>query len=263
MKRFILAAALIAAMILGLCFTASAADTEELSYVTVDDSVDYPDAPPALESGATEIVVTEPTEAPTTEAPTTEVTVPVTTGPINIEIPTTNAPTGSGTVEEDKTMQLTELAYRIWEENKEIIFSAISALFSLIVWVLTSKRYIPKIYAGMKNLMDKQAVQKTDIDGFREESGKRLDAFDKKLSEFEQYDEVARDMKKVLAECRLDRQVLIKVIEMQAEELNHIIEVSGLPQVRKDQLYAEYKAQLLEVQKLKGDNADGEKTDNR
>lgn len=259
MKRFILAAALIAAMILGLCFNASAADTEELTYVTVDDSVDYPDAPPALESGATEIVVTEPIETPdTTEAP-----VPVTTGPINIEIPTTNAPTGSGSVEEDKTMQLTELAYRIWEENKEIIFSAISALFSLIVWVLTSRRYIPKIHAGMRSLMDKQAVQKTDIDGFREESGKRLDAFDKKLSEFEQYDEVARDMKKVLAECRLDRQVLIKVIEMQAEELNHIIEVSGLPQVRKDQLYAEYKAQLLEVQKLKGENADGEKTDNR
>lgn len=222
MKRFILAAALIAAMILGLCFTAS----------------------------ATETVVTEPVQTPDTTAP-------------EVIVPDTTVPDTTGPVDEDKTMQLTELAYRIWEENKEIIFSAISALFSLIVWVLTSRRYIPKIHAGMKSLMDKQAVQKTDIDGFREESGKRLDAFDKKLSEFEQYDEVARDMKKVLAECRLDRQVLIKVIEMQAEELNHIIEVSGLPQVRKDQLYAEYKAQLLEVQKLKGENADGEKTDNR
>lgn len=247
MKRFILAAALIAAMILGLCFNASAADTEELTYVTVDDSVDYPDAPPALESGATEIVVTEPVQTHDTTGPV-NIEVPVTTGPVNIEVP------GGGAVEDDETIELTELIYRIWEENKEIIFSAISALFSLIVWILTSRRYIPKIHAGMKNLIDKQAVQKTGIDDFRAESGKRLDAFDKKLAEFEQYDEVARDMKKVLAECRLDRQVLIKVIEMQAEELNHIIEVSGLPQVRKDQLYAEYKAQLFEVEKLKGES---------
>lgn len=234
MKRFILAAILIAALILGLCFNAYAAE------------------PPALDTGYTEIVVTEPVETPetteVTETPeTTEAPIPDTTYPTDIIVP-------GGTVEEER-MELTELIHRIWSENKELIFSAISALFSIIMWILTSKRYIPKIYAGMKNLLEKQAEQKTYLDGFKSESDERLAKFDKKLESFSNYDQTAAEVKEVLAKCQLDREVLIKVIEMQAEELNHIIEISGLPQVRKDQLYAEYQAQLKEVKRLKGEGA--------
>ncbi|MBQ8388582.1 MAG: hypothetical protein IJX46_06630 [Clostridia bacterium] len=235
MKRFILAAILIAALILGLCFNAYAAE------------------PPALDTGYTEIVVTEPVETPetteVTETPeTTETPIPETTYPTDIIVP------GGGTVEEER-MELTELIHRIWSENKELIFSAISALFSIIVWILTSKRYIPKIYAGMKKLLEKLAEQKTDLDGFKSESDKRLTEFDRKIASFENYDKTAAEVKEVLAKCQLDREVLIKVIQMQAEELNHIIEISGLPQVRKDQLYAEYQAQLKEVERLKGEGA--------
>lgn len=232
MKRFILAAILIAALILGLCFSAYAAE------------------PPALDTGYTEIVVTEPVETPeTTEATeTTETPIPETTYPTDIIVP------GGGTVEEER-MELTELIHRIWSENKELIFSAISAFFSLIVWILTSKRYIPKIYAGIKNLIEKLAEQKTDLDGFKSESDKKLTEFGKKIASFENYDKTAAEVKEVLAKCQLDREVLIKVIKMQAEELNHIIEISGLPQVRKDQLYADYQAQLKEVERLKGEGA--------
>ena len=235
MKRFILTAILIAALILGLCFNAYAAE------------------PPALDTGYTEIVVTEPVETPetteVTETPeTTEIPIPETTYPTDIIVP------GGGTVEEER-MELTELIHRIWTENKELIFSALSTLFSLIMCLLASKRYMPKIYRGMQNISAKQGSQELVLKVFKKESDEKLAEFGKKIDAFENYDSVARDMRKVLGECRLDREVLIKVIEMQAEELNHIIEISGLPQVRKDQLYADYQAQLKEVERLKGEGA--------
>lgn len=238
MKRFILAAILIAALILGLCFSAYAAE------------------PPALDTGYTEIVVTEPVETPettevteTSETPeTTEIPIPETTYPTDIIVP------GGGTVEEER-MELTELIHKIWTENKELILSALSALFSLIVWLLTSKRYMPKIYRGMQNISAQQGSQGLELKVFKEESDKRLAEFDKKLESFSNYDQTAAEVKEVLAKCQLDREVLIKVIQMQAEELNHIIEISGLPQVRKDQLYADYQAQLKEVERLKGEGA--------
>lgn len=145
---------------------------------------------------------------------------------------------------------LTEMAYKLWNENKELILSGLSAFFSLIVWMLTSKRYIPKINRAVNKLAAGQTTQDEQIAG-------KLTAFEEKLEQFSNYDAVAKDMQKVLDDCRLDREVLTKVIELQAEQLHNIIEISGLPQVRKDQLYEAYRVQLSEIKRLKGESVNG------
>ena len=57
----------------------------------------------------------------------------------------------------------------------------------------------------------------------------------------------------MLAEAQLDRRVLVKTIELQADQIEHLIEFSHLSQARKDQLYENYRAQMKEIAKLKGE----------
>lgn len=232
MKK-ILVAAVAALILMTLPFTAFAANAEEIFTETGDFGVDYPDEPPTflVESGVTVIVPTpDTTAAPEPTPDTTPVPAP-------------------GAADEEYA-PLTEMAYRLWEENKELILSGLSALFSFVVWMLTSKRYIPKINRAVNKLAAGQSTQDEQIAG-------KLAAFDEKLNQFSNYDDAAKAMQKVLDECRLDRAVLTKVIEMQAEQLHNIIEISGLPQVRKDQLYAAYRTQLVEIERLKGEGTNG------
>ena len=230
MKK-ILVAAVAALILMALPFTAFAANAEEIFTETVNFGVDYPDEPPTflVESGVTVIVPTpDSTPAPAPDS--------------------TPAPAPGAA--EDEYTPLTEMAYKLWNENKELILSGLSAFFSLIVWMLTSKRYIPKINRAVNKLAAGQTTQDEQIAG-------KLAVFDEKLDQFSNYDDAAKAMQKVLDECRLDRAVLTKVIEMQAEQLHNIIEISGLPQVRKDQLYAQYKNQLTEIERLKGEGTNG------
>lgn len=180
------------------------------------------------------------TEAEATAEPVPDQTAPETAAP---------APTPADTSGEEYA-PLTEMAYRLWNENKELILSGLSAFFSLIVWMLTSKRYIPKINRAVNKLAAGQSTQDEQIAG-------KLAAFEEKLDQFSNYDAAAKDMQKVLDDCRLDREVLTKVIELQAEQLHNIIEISGLPQVRKDQLYEAYRVQLTEIKRLKGEGMNG------
>lgn len=233
------------------CFTA-AADGSETAFgtITVNDTVVYPSEPTVTVNTVEEITgvaVPAPTDTPAVSElePVTPDTAPV------AEAPTVTAPTTPPATDGEQHMELSTLLLRLWEENREIIFSALSAILSMFLLLVTKKKYIPRIYSAIKK-------QSSDVEAFRVASDKTFADFDAKLQSFSAYDNTAKQMEQVLAECRLDRQVLIKVIEMQAEQLNHIIEISALPQVRKDQLYAGYRAQLLEVERLKrGDGADG------
>lgn len=219
MKK-ILVAAIAALILITLPFTAFAANAEEIFTETGDFGVDYPDEPPALR---------------------------VETG-ITVTVPDPDTTLAHADTSGEEYAPLTEMAYRLWEENKELILSGLSALFSFVVWMLTSKRYIPKINRAVNKLAAGQSTQD-------EQMTAKLAAFEEKLEQFSNYDAAAKDMQKVLDECRLDREVLTKVIEMQAEQLHNIIEISGLPQVRKDQLYAAYRSQLVEIERLKGEGA--------
>jgi hypothetical protein len=193
----------------------------------------------------------------TNELATAEETVATTDVPAAETAATTDVPAGTEITpdaDEDR-IALTELLFRVWEENKELIFSAISAAVSFFVLWLTKQKYIPQIYTAVKKVGSRIDLQDTGLADFKNETSSLITAMQEKLDSFANYDELTREVKAVMDEHRLDRQVLIKTIELQAGQINRLIENSNLPQARKDALYDEYRAQLCEIEKLKGEGA--------
>lgn len=192
----------------------------------------------------------------TNELATAEETAATTDAPADTE-PIPDAPSDTLPIPEDdeERIALTDLLFRIWEENKELIFSAISAVVSFFVLFITKQKYIPQIYAAVKKVGSRIDSQDTGPSEFKKETSSLITAMQEKLNSFANYDELTREVKVVMDEHRLDRQVLIKTIELQAGQINRLIENSNLPQARKDALYDEYRAQLCEIEKLKGEGA--------
>lgn len=203
----------------------------------------------ALNAFATDIEATPPDA-------TAEETAATTDAPADTE-PIPDAPSDTLPIPEDDEdrIALTELLFRMWEENKELIFSAISAVVSFFVLFITKQKYIPQIYAAVKKVGSRIDSQDTGLSEFKNETSSLITAMQEKLDSFANYDELTREVKAVMDEHRLDRQVLIKTIELQAGQINRLIEHSNLPQARKDALYDEYRAQLCEIEKLKGEGA--------
>ena len=203
----------------------------------------------ALNAYATDIEATIPDA-------TAEETAAITDAPIGTEA-IADAPSDTlPTVDEgEDRITLADLLFRIWGENKELIFSAISAAVSFFVLWLTKRKYIPQIYTAVKKVGFRIDLQDTGLEAFKNETSSLVAAMRKKLDSFANYDELTREVKQVMDEHRLDRQVLIKTIELQAGQINRLIENSNLPQARKDALYDEYRAQLCEIEKLKGEGA--------
>lgn len=200
--------------------------------------------------------VAEPTES-VTEAATAPVE--VTEAEILTEAPSA-ADTAPADVTEaldedggEKTIPLDEFLLRLWDEYRDSILSAASTIISLVVAIALKNRYIPSINRDISRIFSGQSEQEGRLNNFTDEVKGTLDDVTKKLETFENYDALSKEMKQVFAEARLDRQVLIKTIELQADQIEHLIEFSHLSQARKDQLYEGYRAQLQEINKLKGD----------
>jgi hypothetical protein len=228
MKKLILIFTITALLITVLAFNVGATETVELSEAIPTEAVTEP---------VTEEIPTD-TAAPETEAPAA--TEPTVTEP-------TTEPDG------EERIPLDEFLLRLWDEYRDSIFSALSTVLSLVVALVLKNKYMPGINREIKNVYAGQGLQNAKLDAFAENTKKTLDTFEDKLKSFENYDNLSKEMKQVLAEAQLDRRVLIKTIELQADQIEHLIEYSHLSQARKDQLYEGYRAQLAEINKLKGD----------
>lgn len=227
MKKLILIFTITALLITVLAFNVGATETVELSEAIPTEAVTEPVTEPVTEQIATDTAEPE-TEAPTVTEPTTE-------------------PDG------EERIPLDEFLLRLWDEYRDSIFSALSTVLSLVVALVLKNKYMPGINREIKNVYAGQGLQNAKLDAFAENTKKTLDTFEDKLKSFENYDNLSKEMKQVLAEAQLDRRVLIKTIELQADQIEHLIEYSHLSQARKDQLYEGYRAQLAEINKLKGD----------
>lgn len=232
MKKLILIFTITALLITVLAFNVGATETVELSEVTPTEAVTEPVTEPVTEQIATD------TAAPETEAPAA--TEPTVTEPVT-------EPDG------EERIPLDEFLLRLWDEYRDSIFSALSTVLSLVVALVLKNKYIPGINREIGNIFAGQNAQSKRFDNFTAETRETLSDVEEKIKSFENYDNLAKDMKQVLAEAQLDRRVLIKTIELQADQIEHLIEYSHLSQARKDQLYEGYRAQLAEINKLKGD----------
>ena len=138
---------------------------------------------------------------------------------------------------------------RVWNEYRDTLFAALSSLLSMIIAIVFKNRFIPSVRA-LVGSQDKK------LDAMAKANNDFIKQTQDKLDSFENYDDITKQMKTVLAGAQLDREVLIKVIEMQAAQVNSLIEFSNLPQARKDKIYDGYRAQLCEIERLRGGGSD-------
>ena len=213
------------------------------------------EAPDALD---TDIPVAEETEAPA-QTENEAVQIPESTETQNEEstaIPEATHPpddTVPGGEDGEEYIPIDEFLLGLWNEYRDTLFAGISTIFSIIV-AQAFKNRTKSDLEKEKILKKKEAEDKKALKEFEDLISATLKTVEDKLESFENYDVLAKETKRVLAESQLDRQVLIKTIEMQADQIEHLIEYSSLPQARKDKLYEEYRTQQKEIEKLKGES---------
>ena len=232
MKKLILIFTITALLVAVLAFNVGATETVELSEAIPTEAVTEPVTEPVTEQIATD------TAAPEKEAPAA--TEPTVTEPVT-------EPDG------EERIPLDEFLLRLWDEYRDTIFSVLSTVLSLVVALVLKNKYIPGINREIGNIFAGQNAQSKRFDNFTAETRVTLSGVEEKIKSFENYDNLSKEIKQVLTEAQLDRRVLIKTIELQADQIEHLIEYSHLSQARKDQLYEGYRAQLDEINKLKGD----------
>jgi hypothetical protein len=232
MKKLILTFTITALLLSALTFTVGATEAAEITEAIPTEAITEAATEPATEA------VTEPVTDPVTEAPV--VTEPIETEPVE-------------DTDGEERIPLDEFLLRLWDEYRDTIFAVLSSALSLIVALVLKNKYIPGINREIGNIFAGLNVQSKRFDNFTAETKGTLSGVEEKIKSFENYDNLAKDMKEMLEAAQLDRRVLIKTIELQADQIEHLIEYSHLSQARKDQLYEGYREQLEEIKKLKGD----------
>ena len=149
----------------------------------------------------------------------------------------------------ERVIPIDEFLLRMWDEYRDTIFAALSTVFSMIIALFFKNRFVPSVRA-LVGSQDKK------LDAIAEANDKFIETTNAKLQTFADYNKISEEMKELIAGAQLDRDVLIKVIELQASQVNKLIEFSNLPQARKDQIYEGYRAQLCEIERLKGGGSD-------
>ena len=165
----------------------------------------------------------------------------------------TEAPTDAG----ERRMSIPDLLYKLWNDYSTVIFSGASAIASLLVIIFSVKKYIPEIKAIVKGILASAMEQSKAAEELKKTADERMKKITEKLNDFEDYDVLLKEMKEIYKENKRDREVFLKTLEMQAGQVNKLIDCSHLPQARKDSIFEEYKSQLDQINKLKEENNDG------
>lgn len=165
----------------------------------------------------------------------------------------TEAPTDAG----ERRISVPDLIYKLWNDYSSVVFSAASTIASILVVIVTTKKYIPDILGIVKGILASVREQCKAAEDIKKTSEEEIKKISEKLDGFEEYDTLLKEMKEIYRENQRDREVFLKTLEMQAGQINKLIDCSHLPQARKDSIFEEYKSQLGHISKLKEENNDG------
>lgn len=147
---------------------------------------------------------TESLPAAEESTPFFEETEPI--GDSTAEVPEASTDAGEGRI------SITELIYRLWNDYSSLVFSAASAIASLLVIIFSTKKYIPEITAIVKGILSSAREQSKAAEDIKKTSDEGIKKISEKLDGFEEYDTLLKEMKEIYKENQRDREVFLKTL---------------------------------------------------